>query len=54
MKSKIRVRKSEDEKLYVVKTMKCISSDEVDSIILKQERAKEARRKKRLSKKVTS
>lgn len=54
MKSKIRVRKSEDDKLYVVKTMKCISSDEVDSIVLKQERAKEIRRKKRLSKKVTS
>lgn len=54
MKSKIRVRKSEDDNLYVVKTMKCISSDEVDSIVLKQERAKEIRRKKRLSKKVTS
>ena len=51
MKSKIRVRKSEDEKLYVVKTMKYISSEEVDSIIMKQEKAKEIRRKRRLSKK---
>lgn len=51
MKSKIRIRKSEDGKLYVVKTMKYISSEEVDSIIMKQEKAKEIRRKRRLSKK---
>ena len=54
MKSKIRVRKSEEGKAYVVKTMKCISPSEVDSIVLKQEKAKESRRKKRLSKKSTS
>lgn len=51
MKSKIRVRKSEEGKVYVVKTMKFISTEEVDSIVLKQERAKEARKKKRLSRK---
>lgn len=54
MKSKIRVRKSEDDKLYVVKTMKCITEKDVDDIISKQERAKEVRKKKRLSKKETS
>ena len=51
MKSKIRVRKSEEGKVYVVKTMKCISEDEVDSIVFKREKAKEIRRKRRLSKK---
>ncbi len=51
MKSKIRVRKSEEGKVYVVKTMKYISEEEVDSIVLKKERAKESRRKKRLSRK---
>ena len=54
MKSKIRVRKSEKGKVYVVKTMKFISSEEVDMIVTKQEKAKEIRRKKRLSKKETS
>ena len=54
MKSKIRVRKSEKGKVYVVKTMKFISSKEVDMIVTKQEKAKEIRRKKRLSKKETS
>lgn len=54
MKSKIRVRKSEEGRLYVVKTMKCISMEEVDLIVSKQEKAKEIRRKKRLSKKETS
>ena len=51
MKSKIRIRKSEEGKVYVVKTMKFISTEEVDLIVTKQEKAKEIRRKKRLSKK---
>ena len=51
MKSKIRVRKSEEGKVYVVKTMKFISTEEVDMIVSKHEKAKEMRRKKRLSKK---
>ena len=51
MKSKVRIRKTEDGKMYVVKTMKCISEEEVNSIIMKQERAKEIRRKRRLTKK---
>lgn len=51
MKSKIRIRKSEGGKVYVVKTMKFISSEEVDLIVTKQEKAKEIRRKRRLSKK---
>ena len=50
MKSKIRVRKSEEGKVYVVKTMKYISTEEVDLIVSKKEKAKEIRRKKRLSK----
>lgn len=50
MKSKVRIRKSEEGKQYVVKTMKCISYEDVESIVLKQEKAKENRRKKRLSK----
>lgn len=51
MKSKIRMRKSDDGQVYVVKTMKCISEKDVDSILQKQERAKEIRRKRRLMKK---
>ncbi len=51
MKSKIRIRKSEEDKLYVVKTMKNISEEDVDTIVSKQEKAKEIRRKRRLQKK---
>ena len=51
MKSKIRVRKSEEGKVYVVKTMKFVSAEEVDMIVSKQEKAKEIRKKRRLSKK---
>lgn len=41
MKSKIRIRKSENDKVYVVKTSKFISGEESDKIIAKKENAKE-------------
>ena len=40
MKAKVRIRKAEDDKLYVVKTTKFISQQEVDEIRKKQETAK--------------
>lgn len=40
MKAKVRIRKAEDDKLYVVKTTKFISPQEVDEIRKKQETAK--------------
>ena len=50
MKSKIRVRKAENDKVYVVKTEKFISEEEVDTIREKQERAKQQRKEKRVAK----
>ena len=47
MKSKIRIRKAENDKVYVVKTEKFISEEEVDIIREKQERAKQQRKEKR-------
>lgn len=49
MKAKIRMKKTEDEKVYVVKTTKFITPEEVTAITEKQEKAKELRRKKRHS-----
>lgn len=40
MKAKVRIRKSEDEKIYVVKTTKFISEEEVDDIKAKRIKAK--------------
>ncbi len=51
MKAKIRIRKAEDEKVYVVKTEKFITEDEVKAIRDKQERARQQRKEKRASKK---
>lgn len=50
MKSKIRIRKAENEQIYVVKTAKFISEEEVENIISKQEKAKQQRKEKRISK----
>lgn len=50
MKFKIRIKKSENNKLYVVKTMKYISKEEADKIKLKKERSKEMKRVKKQQK----
>lgn len=47
MKGKIRVRKSEEDKLYVVKTTKFISEEQVGELYSRREKAKELRRQKR-------
>lgn len=50
MKSKIRIRKSEENMIYVVKTEKFITEAEVNGIRDKQDKAREQRKEKRLSK----
>lgn len=50
MKFKIRIKKSEDNKLYVVKTMKYISKEEADIIKVKKERSKEMKKIKKQQK----
>ena len=45
MKSKIRIRRSEDDKIYVVKTSKFITSEESDQLVEKRETAKEHHKK---------
>lgn len=50
MKSKIRIRKAENEQVYVVKTEKFISEEEVENICRKQEKAKQQRKEKRIAK----
>ncbi len=47
IKGKIRMRKSMDDKIYVVKTNKIISKQEADEIKQKQEHAKEIKKHKR-------
>lgn len=47
MKSKIRIRKAEDDGVYVVKTSKFISEEECQKLQRKSEQAKETRRLKR-------
>ncbi len=51
MKSKIRIRKSEDDMVYVVKTEKFITEEEVANIRSRQEKSKLQREEKRTSKK---
>lgn len=53
MKGKIRLKKSEDG-VYVVKTQKFISEDEVNEIIAKREHIREMRREKRKAEKQES
>lgn len=50
MKSKVRIRKAENDKIYVVKTEKFISEEDVDNIREKQERAKQQRKERRAAK----
>ena len=50
MKSKIRIRKSEDDRLYVVKTEKFVGEEEIENIRAKQERARIQRKERRLAK----
>ena len=50
MKAKIRIRKTEDGRVYVVKTEKYISEEDVKRIQEKQEHAKQHRREKRIAK----
>ncbi len=50
MKSKIRIRKSEDGRVYVVKTDKFITEAEIESIRNKQEKAKKQRKVRSISK----
>lgn len=47
MKSKIRIRKSESDSIYVIKTSKFISEEDCQKILLKREAAKEHRKSKR-------
>lgn len=47
MKSKIRIRKSENNKVYVVKTSKFISEEDCQKIIQKRDMAKEHRKPKK-------
>ena len=44
MKGKIRVRKTEDDRVYAVKTMKFITEEDAADIFKKKERARELRR----------
>ena len=50
MKAKIRVRKAEDESVYIVKTEKFITQEELEAICAKQEKARQQRKGRRLSK----
>lgn len=47
LKGKIRIRKTEDEKVYVVKTLKLVSKSQALDIKEKQEKLREIRRNKR-------
>lgn len=47
LKGKIRIKKTEDDQVFVVKTTKIISSAEADKIEAQQEHAKEIRKNKR-------
>lgn len=49
MKSKIRIRKAENDKVYIVKTQKFISAEEVRNIQKKQEQTKQQRKEKRIA-----
>lgn len=47
MKGKIRIRRAQEDKVYVVKTTKFISAEDADKIRLRQDHAKEMRRRKK-------
>lgn len=50
LKGKIRIKKTEGEKVYVVKTMKLITEEQAQTIYDRQERAREIRRQHRKAK----
>lgn len=50
LKGKIRIKKTEGEKVYVIKTMKLITEDQAQTIYDRQERAREIRRQHRKAK----
>ncbi len=50
MKAKVRIRKAENDKVYVIKTEKFISEEEVENIRERQERTKQQRKEKRAAK----
>lgn len=52
MKSKIRIRKSENDKVYVVKTSKLISEEDCQKILQRRDQAKEHRKLKKANAKV--
>lgn len=54
MKSKIRIRKSENDGVFVIKTSKFISEQDCQKILQKKEQAKEHHRIKRVSSKTTN
>lgn len=47
MKSKIRIRKSENNQIYIIKTEKFISEEDTENIYKKQEQARQHRKEKR-------
>ena len=47
MKGKIRIRRTEGDEVYVVKTTKFISDEEAEAIKQRKEHARELRRKRR-------
>jgi DNA polymerase III epsilon subunit-like protein len=47
MKSKIRIRKSENNLVYIIKTEKFVSEEDVENIYKKQEQARQHRKEKR-------
>lgn len=51
MKAKIRIRKAEDDRVYVVKTERFITQEELEDIRGKQEKSREQRRERRVCKK---
>ena len=51
MKAKIRIRKTEYDRVYVVKTEKFITPEEMQDIRMKQDKARQQRRERRISKK---
>lgn len=53
MKGKIRIRRTEGDKVYVVKTLKLISEEDAAKIRTRQERARELRKQKRHHQKTT-
>ncbi len=50
MKSKIRIRKTEDGQTYVIRTQKFISEEDVEDIIKRREQARQHRKEKRAAK----